>query len=80
MIQLIEEGKVSNSIAGQKVFPALLENGNKTAAQIADEQGLVQEDDSDALMGYIKAAIEAYPEKAADLQRWKERITWLVYG
>ena len=38
LIQLIEEGKVSNSIAGQKVFPALLENTDKTAAQIADEQ------------------------------------------
>ncbi|MDA9938229.1 Asp-tRNA(Asn)/Glu-tRNA(Gln) amidotransferase subunit GatB [Salibacteraceae bacterium] len=80
LIQLIEEGKVSNSIAGQKVFPALLENGNKTAAQIADEQGLVQEDDSDALMGYIKAAIEAYPEKAADYKGGKKGLLGLFMG
>lgn len=80
MIQLIDDGKISNSIASQKVFPALLEDTSKTAQQIAEEQNLIQEDDSDALMGYIQAAIEAFPDKVEAYKSGKKGLLGLFMG
>ncbi len=80
MIQLIDEGKISNSIASQKVFPALLGDTSKTAQQIAEEQNLIQEDDSDALMGYIQAAIEAFPDKVEAYKSGKKGLLGLFMG
>ncbi len=80
MIQLIEEGKISNSIASQKLFPLLLDNNVKSAAQLAEEHNLIQEDDNDALLGYIQAAIAAYPDKAEAYKSGKKGLLGLFMG
>ena len=79
MIKLIDEGKISNSIASQKLFPLMLES-DKSAAILAEEHSLIQEGDSDALMDYIKAAIEAYPAKAAEYKSGKKGLLGLFMG
>lgn len=79
MIKLIDEGKISNSIASQKLFPLMLES-DKSAATLAEEHSLIQEDDSDALMDYIKAAIEAYPAKAEEYKSGKKGLLGLFMG
>ncbi len=80
IVQLIDEGKINNSIASQKVFPALLESPEKDAAQIATEQNLVQEGDDDALLGYIQAAIAAFPDKAEAYKSGKKGLLGLFMG
>src|SRR5690606_29606382 len=45
IIQMIDEGKISNSIANQKIFPALVDAPEKEAEQIAKENNWIQESD-----------------------------------
>ena len=56
LIDLVDAGKISNTIATSKVFPEML-NSDKTAAEIAIDNNWIQESDSDALGDYIRQAI-----------------------
>nr|MBA3901743.1 Asp-tRNA(Asn)/Glu-tRNA(Gln) amidotransferase subunit GatB [Bacteroidota bacterium] len=63
LIQLIDEGKVSNTIASQKLFPELVNNPDSSPAEIAERNNLLQENDSDSLLDYVNQAIEKFPDK-----------------
>ena len=79
LITLVDEGKVSNTVATSKVFPAMLVC-NDTADKIATDNKWIQESDSDALGDYIKLAIAKYPEKAKDYKEGKKGLIGLFMG
>ncbi len=79
LITIVDNGKVSNTIAGSKVFPAML-NSNDTADKIATENNWIQESDSDSLSDYIKQAIAKYPEKVAEYKLGKKGLIGLFMG
>ena len=79
LISIVDDGKVSNTIATSKVFPTMI-NSDKTAEQIATENKWVQESDSDALGEYISQAIEKYPEKVAEYKEGKKGLIGLFMG
>jgi aspartyl-tRNA(Asn)/glutamyl-tRNA(Gln) amidotransferase subunit B len=79
LIALVDNGKVSNTVATSKVFPAML-TCNDTADKIATENNWVQESDSDALGDYIKQAIAKYPEKVAEYKGGKKGLIGLFMG
>ncbi len=62
LVDLIDSGKVSHTIATQKIFPMMLEDQSKYPAQIAEENNWIQESDSNALAELVKQAIAKYPE------------------
>lgn len=68
LIALIDEGKVSNTIASQKLFPALLENSEKSPQAIAEELNLVQDSDESSIKGFIDEVIKQHP---AEVERYK---------
>ena len=79
LITIVDNGKVSNTIASSKVFPAML-NSNNTADKIADENNWIQESNSDALSEYIKQAIAKYPEKVSEYKEGKKGLIGLFMG
>ena len=79
LITIVDEGKISNTVATSKVFPAML-NSKNTAAEIASENNWVQESDSDALGDYITQAIDKYPEKVAEYKGGKKGLIGLFMG
>jgi aspartyl-tRNA(Asn)/glutamyl-tRNA(Gln) amidotransferase subunit B len=79
LITIVDNGKVSNTVASSKVFPAML-NSNDTADKIAAENNWIQESDSDALSDYIKQAIAKYPEKVAEYKEGKKGLIGLFMG
>jgi aspartyl-tRNA(Asn)/glutamyl-tRNA(Gln) amidotransferase subunit B len=79
LIAIVDDGKVSNTVATSKVFPTMLES-KKTAEEIATENNWVQESDSDALGDYIKQAIAKYPEKVAEYKGGKKGLIGLFMG
>ena len=79
LISIVDDERISNSVATSKVFPAML-SSNKTAEEIATENNWVQESDSDALGEYITKAIAKYPEKVAQYKGGKKGLIGLFMG
>lgn len=75
LLKLIDEGKISNSVATQKIFPVYVENPDKTPLQIAEEMNLIQDSNEDAILGYVQEVIKQHP---AEVERYKNGEKQLV--
>ncbi|MBN8695572.1 MAG: Asp-tRNA(Asn)/Glu-tRNA(Gln) amidotransferase subunit GatB [Bacteroidetes bacterium] len=80
LVDLIDSGKVSHTIATQKIFPVMIESADKTPSQIAEENGWIQESDSNALTEFVKQAIAKYPEKVVEYKNGKTNLAGLFMG
>jgi aspartyl-tRNA(Asn)/glutamyl-tRNA(Gln) amidotransferase subunit B len=80
LVQLVESGKVSHTVAAQKLFPLLLENPLADAEQLASQHGWIQESDSQLLMGFVQEVIALYPEKAESYRQGKKGLLGLFMG
>lgn len=79
LIKIVDEGKVSNTIATQKIFPVLLSD-TKTPEEIAKENNWIQESNSDALQEWVDTAVTKYPEKVAEYKGGKKGLIGLFMG
>lgn len=80
IIQLVEEGKVSHTIAAQKLFPAMLKNTNISAMELAQQLNLLQERNEDALQVLIEEVLSAMPDKVAEYKKGKKGLIGLFVG
>jgi aspartyl-tRNA(Asn)/glutamyl-tRNA(Gln) amidotransferase subunit B len=80
LIKIIDEGKVSFSTASQKIFPELLKNESKNPLQIATEQNLIQESNSDSLQTLIDEVLAANPEKVKEYKLGKKGLLAMFMG
>jgi aspartyl-tRNA(Asn)/glutamyl-tRNA(Gln) amidotransferase subunit B len=79
LIALVEEGKVSHTIAVQKLFPALLQS-HQPALQLAQELNLIQERNADALTSLIDEVLNAMPDKVTEYKKGKKGLMGLFVG
>ena len=79
LIDLVDKGQISNTIASGKIFPAMLKS-DKTAEDIATDNNWIQESNSDALDDYIKQAIDRYPDKVQEYKKGKKGLIGLFMG
>jgi aspartyl-tRNA(Asn)/glutamyl-tRNA(Gln) amidotransferase subunit B len=79
LINLVDSGQVSNTAASQNIFPLMIDS-EKTAAQIAKDENLIQESDSRALEEYAKKAIAKFPAKVIEYQSGKKGLLGLFMG
>tara|TARA_B100000768_G_scaffold180691_1_gene201326 strand:- start:14 stop:1468 length:1455 start_codon:yes stop_codon:yes gene_type:complete len=80
LINLIKSGKISSSKASQDLFPLMLKYQELSPLQLADEHQLIQESDTDAILGFVKQAIAKYPEKALAYKEGKKNLLGLFMG
>jgi aspartyl-tRNA(Asn)/glutamyl-tRNA(Gln) amidotransferase subunit B len=80
IIQLIDDNKVSHSVASKQLFPYLLDNPTQTAAAAAEAQGLLQQSDSGALEAMIQQVLDANPAKVAEYRAGKKSLTGMFMG
>ncbi|MCC9167038.1 Asp-tRNA(Asn)/Glu-tRNA(Gln) amidotransferase subunit GatB [Pontibacter harenae] len=80
IISLVDENKVSHSVASKQVFPFLLEHPDKTAQQVAEEQNLLQQSDSGELEQIIKEVISENPEKVAEYKAGRQALIGMFMG
>jgi len=80
LIALIDDGKISFAMASQRLFPILAKEKDKTPLQIAEENNLVQESDSGALLEMIKEAVGKYPAKVTEYKNGKTSLLGLFMG
>ncbi|MCW3084453.1 MAG: Asp-tRNA(Asn)/Glu-tRNA(Gln) amidotransferase GatCAB subunit [Bacteroidetes bacterium] len=80
LVDFIDTGKASHTIAIQKIFPKMLEEPTKTPAQIAEENNWIQESDSSALTEFAKQAIAKFPDKVAAYKAGNANLLGLFMG
>ncbi len=79
-IQLIEEGKVSNSNAYQRIFPQLTAQPERSALEIAQELNLIQTSDEDFLEKIVDEVLAKNPTKVAEYQKGKKGLLGFFVG
>lgn len=79
IIRMIDEGKINNSIAEQKLFPAKL-SMNQSAEEIAKLENLIQESDDDAIVDFIKQVIEQNPNEVERYKNGEKQLTGFFMG
>ncbi|RFZ84965.1 Asp-tRNA(Asn)/Glu-tRNA(Gln) amidotransferase subunit GatB [Mucilaginibacter terrenus] len=80
LINLVDTGKVNNSVAAHKIFPEMLKSNNKTAEQLAKELNLIISEDSSQLDDFINAALAKFPDKVIEYQKGKKGVLGLFMG
>lgn len=80
LIQLVESNKVSNSVAVQKIFPAMIENPTSSAEEIAQNLNLIQESDESAIEEIARQAIAKFPEKVEAYKAGNKKLLGLFMG
>lgn len=80
LIQLIDEGKISNTAASQILFPKWLEQPNKKAEQLARELDLMQNSNSAELQAWVDEALAKFPDKKAEYKGGKIGLLGLFVG
>ena len=79
LIKMVDDGKISNSVATQKVFDKLLEN-DLSPEEIAKENNWIQESNTDTLQAFVQQALEKYPEKVEEYKGGKKGLIGLFMG
>ncbi len=80
LIQLIDENKVSSSVASQKIFPELVKNPSKNPLEIAEELNVLQDSNEDSLKGYILEVIEKNPTEVERYRNGEKQLVGFLMG
>jgi aspartyl-tRNA(Asn)/glutamyl-tRNA(Gln) amidotransferase subunit B len=80
LIRLVDENKVSNSVASQKIFPALLQQPGLSALDFAESQNLIQESNTDSLQTLIHEVLASNPQKVAEYKKGKKALLGMFMG
>lgn len=79
LIHLVEEGKVSSTVASQNIFPALFST-EESPLQVAERLNLIQNSDEDALKGFILKVFELNPDEVARYRGGEKQLTGFFMG
>ena len=79
LIALIDEGKISNSIAAQRLFPALFDS-SETPLEIAERLNLIQSSDSSVIEAFISTVIEQNQDEVARYRNGEKQLIGFFMG
>lgn len=80
IINLIDGGKISFTIASQQVFTELLKNPNKSALEVAQQLNVIQDSSQDSIQPIIDEVIKEFPLKVEEYKHGKKGIIAMFMG
>lgn len=80
LIALIEEGKISTSVASQKIFPAFVKNPSTSPLALAEEMNLIQDSNEDAILGFINEVIKQHPSEVERYKNGEKQLVGFLMG
>jgi aspartyl-tRNA(Asn)/glutamyl-tRNA(Gln) amidotransferase subunit B len=80
LIQLIDEGKVSTSIASQKIFPEMLKQPAISPLQLAESMNLIQDSSEDGILEFINEVIRQNPAEVARYKSGEKQLVGFFMG
>lgn len=79
LVTLIEQGKVSTSMASQRIFPEML-NSELEAIQIAEQLNLIQDSSEDSLKAFIIEVFNNHPNEVERFKNGEKQLTGFFMG
>ncbi len=80
IIGLIDQGKISYTIASQRVFPELLKNPGKSALEVAQQLNVLQDSNKDSILPIVEEVIKEFPLKVEEYKNGKKGIISMFMG
>jgi aspartyl-tRNA(Asn)/glutamyl-tRNA(Gln) amidotransferase subunit B len=80
LVNLIDEGKISTSIASQKLFPAMLTDKDKSPLHLAEKLNLIQDSSENAVLEFINEVIKQYPQEVERYRNGEKQLTGFFMG
>ena len=80
LIQIIDAGKVSSSVASQKIFPELLKEPSSSPLELAESMNLIQESDEDSILTYIEDVIRQHPNEVERYKGGEKQLVGFFMG
>ena len=80
LIDLIDEGKVSTSVASQKIFPELINNPTEKPLAIAERLNVIQDSNEDTLVTYINQVIAGNPGEVERYRNGEKQLVGFFMG
>lgn len=80
LIQMVEDGKVSNTAAYQNLLPAMLSNPEKNPLALAESLNLLQTSDGDFLQKIAAEVLAQFPDKVKEYQKGKKGLIGFFMG
>jgi aspartyl-tRNA(Asn)/glutamyl-tRNA(Gln) amidotransferase subunit B len=75
LIALIDAGKISHSVASQRIFPALLKESSSSPLEIAEQLNLLQDSSEDVLLDFIQQVIQ---QNSGEVERYRNGEKQLI--
>lgn len=79
LIGLIDSGKISHTLASQKVFPEMIKT-NEAPEKIAEQNGWIQTSDNNEIKKFIEAVIAENPNEVARYKAGEKKLTGFLMG
>ena len=80
LMDIVESGKVSFSVASQRVFPELLKSPSKSALEVAQQLNVIQDSNHDAMIPIIDELLKEFPAKVEEYKNGKKGIVGMFMG
>lgn len=80
LIGMVEDNEISNTVAAQKIFPLLTEDGSASPKEIAASNNWLQNSNTDELETLINEVLESMSDKVAQFKKGKKGLMGLFVG
>jgi aspartyl-tRNA(Asn)/glutamyl-tRNA(Gln) amidotransferase subunit B len=80
LIQLVDENKVSFSVASSKIFPELMRDPDAEPLEVALNLNLLQTSNSNDVRRWVEEVLSAMPEKVSEYKKGKKGLIGLFVG
>lgn len=79
-LSLVGEGKISFSLAAQKVLPIMISDASSDPMEIVKKLDLIQDAGEDQIQQWVKQVITSMPDKVAEYKKGKKGLIGLFVG
>ncbi|MBS1660836.1 MAG: Asp-tRNA(Asn)/Glu-tRNA(Gln) amidotransferase subunit GatB [Bacteroidetes bacterium] len=80
LMKLVEEGRLSFSIAAERIFPEMIRDTSISALDIATKLNLLQSSDTSEINAWIEQALAGMPDKVSEYKKGKKGLIGLFVG
>jgi len=80
LIQLVDENKLSFSIASSRILPQLVREPHRDPLQLSEDMNLLQSSDADEVALWVQQALAKMPDKVAEYKKGKKGLIGLFVG